>query len=261
MNEPLSKELQHRIKVMQDWFERNCPDQLWSSDDDDENRWAPRPAQFAFCKGFYSWEHRVKLCKSGESDRTGFIAHSIESGTGKTTSMWAALQRGISVGRFDSALVLDMPEFTLLCRHSHRGGEFGKRFANMFRQAREVAFLGLDDLGTEGSLSDATEETLFIILNHRCAHGMATVVTSNSTPVQISQMFSRRNHRKILRRLNQFFLAVDFEKVIPLPPTPPQDRPKAPGEGDHSQTDARRVPGDPSTTGEGGGLKNNFFGK
>ena len=70
--------------------------------------------------------------------------------------------------------------------------------------------LVLDDLATE-QLSKSSEAVLFEIIDHRTEQHLHTLITCNLQPKQLANQFSNLNSQKIMRRLGQFFLLIDFD--------------------------------------------------
>jgi DNA replication protein DnaC len=175
---------------------------------------APKPRKFNLVAGFFSYDKslqglRDELDKQ-ESDPCGIFAHGAP-GTGKTASAWQALRNYWNEFPSDEALFVKSVDFSLLAKSRYANGETREEFQELFDNMLAADLLILDDAGTE-KLSESVEEVLFKLLDTRTENGLATIITANYTPDEWAGGFSPKNQGKIARRLNQFFVRVNFDK-------------------------------------------------
>jgi hypothetical protein len=68
-------------------------------------------------------------------------------------------------------------------------------------KCKRTAWLFIDDLGKQGEWTASFEAAIFEILDHRKAHRLTTVFSSNSHPEEFSQLISPVNVEPIIGRL------------------------------------------------------------
>jgi len=81
-----------------------------------------------------------------------------------------------------------------------------ERDADAFETLLSVPMLMLDDLGVEPLMSNITIECLFTLLNERELSGLHTVVSSNLTPVELTQRYTERVCSRLFSKKNTAML-------------------------------------------------------
>ena len=123
-------------------------------------------------------------------------------GTGKTHQMWARAKRVIwesthlSYSRNDPprALFIEANGLVLELRNTFNSPEI--RELDVVKKYSEVPFLFIDDLGVE-KCSDYVFTAFYTIINYRYAHELTTIISSNLTPMDLSEKFSDRISSRI----------------------------------------------------------------
>ena len=104
-------------------------------------------------------------------------------------------------------------EFVRMVKSKHLSGEARATFDREFELLRDTdGIIFLDDLGTEKFVDTSAEDVLFDLFDSRANWNRRTVITCNYSPKELSAMFSPKNAEKMLRRFNQFFLRIDFDR-------------------------------------------------
>ena len=138
-------------------------------------------------------------------------------GTGKSHLLAATFNR--LVGRGGSELVAHPPLYVLTpnlldyVREGYDTGDYGDRFWSI----RRTPILLLDDLGAE-SRKPWTEQALFMLLDHRYANELPTVVATNIVPEDLEPRISSRLRDLTLSQVFEM-TGVDF-RLNAKPRTP-----------------------------------------
>ncbi len=192
--ERLRKERQQHIAN----FESTIPEDFYCLEVDT----APRPRQFKFVAEWYESPPMGKL---------GMILTGA-SGLGKTAAAWAMMLAGLKGGS-----VSGRPEFILsptffrIVKLKHVDRDARAEFNEMFNRLRNTELLVIDDLGSE-KITEPAQEVIFELLSTRCDNHADTTITTNDSMEKLAARFSG-NKAKMRRRLEQFFVTVNFDKV------------------------------------------------
>jgi DNA replication protein DnaC len=173
---------------------------------------SPRPAQFKFVESFWDSEAEDLRDVSGEPKRFGLFL-SGKSGSGKTAAATALYLRTALEDWSDDYAFRRSVEFVRMVKSKHLSGEARATFEREFELLRDTdGIIFLDDLGTEKFVDTSAEDVLFDLFDSRANWNRRTVVTCNYSPKELAAMFSPKNAEKMLRRFNQFFLRIDFDR-------------------------------------------------
>ncbi|MBX7246127.1 MAG: ATP-binding protein [Candidatus Sumerlaeaceae bacterium] len=125
-----------------------------------------------------------------------------KEGTGKTHIAVSILKDVI--GRGFTGLYWNVPELFLeLRRLMNTSSELTE--ADIFDEALSIDLLVLDDLGAERS-SDYVTERLYVMVNGRYEHDLATIITTNKTLEELRQQLGAR----IVSRICEMCIPIEF---------------------------------------------------
>jgi DNA replication protein DnaC len=116
----------------------------------------------------------------------------------------------------NTATVLDIDEgqerrLNVLETYCYSGGTIDQR-EELRRRLKNVALLGLDDLG-KSRLTEAAEDALFDLVDHRYAHGKPVLVTTQHTGDKLATRFANvANGQAFARRLR------DTSQIVTVTP-------------------------------------------
>jgi len=173
---------------------------------------SPRPAQFKFVESFWDSEAEDLRDEAGEPKQFGLFL-SGKSGSGKTAAATALYLRTALADWSDDYAFRRSVEFVRLVKSKHLSGEDRATFDHEFELLRDTdGIVFLDDLGTEKFMHSSAEDVLFDLFDSRANWNRRTVITCNHSPKELAAMFAPKNAEKMLRRFNQFFMRVDFDR-------------------------------------------------
>lgn len=183
---------------------------------------SPRPMQFDFVAGFFSAEEsrvnqyiqiRNYRRESFGMPYRGLFLHG-PSGTTKSASAWLAAT-GYIESHEEPAKLVSTSYLASVASQKHLDADLCRDFSELVQECLDVSLLILDDIGTEEMSGKAYEAALFRIIDERTKAGdLWTIITSNFNPEDLCErIFTSANKGKILRRINDYFLPVDFNHV------------------------------------------------
>jgi DNA replication protein DnaC len=193
-----------RLKKRREQFVRDCPAIYLNMTAEA----SPRPRQFKFITEYWTHAAEDARAAAGKEDGAHFLLFG-PSGTGKTASCWAAF-KDYRLRYDEDVAFVPAVKLVRLAKRQFGSGNDKQAFDEVFEQCLESDVLFLDDIGTE-KLTEASEAVLFEILDSRFNNGLQTYLTSNHGPRELAAKFPC-NREKILRRLEQFCVPVDFSK-------------------------------------------------
>jgi DNA replication protein DnaC len=202
-----SEQAQRRAKII----ERNL-ERLWQVTPSEfehlTEQGAPRPKQFKFVSQFFSADdspwHDAELRKQ----KHGLLLTGAP-GTGKTATLYAMLTDALESEAVEDFEFVKSVRFFRLAKSKHLSDEARTEFVTLFNRMVRVQLLAMDDIGTE-VISEGAQENVFELLDARLENWRFTALTTNCTPAQLAHTFGK-NSEKMARRMNQFFLTVNFD--------------------------------------------------
>lgn len=126
----------------------------------------------------------------------GLTLYSPSRGVGKTHLICAAGHRLLSAGF--SVFVTSAADLIETARMEARRETPG----NTIEYARSVDYLALDDIGTEGNVTDFVRETLYRIIDHRWKQEKPTLFTTNLLYAQLEQVIGGEMGSRIVSRMS-----------------------------------------------------------
>jgi DNA replication protein DnaC len=184
-------------------FRQRCPREYLHCTEEN----SPRPAQFKFVQSYW-----IRDDPEDDSPRKPGLILFGPPGAGKTAAVWALIKR--NRGQYWATwLFLKTVRLTTLAKGRHLSASAREEFLDVFNEAMSVELLALDDLGSE-KLSETAEEMLFELLDHRTERHATTLITCNYKAPELASKFPR-NRDKIMRRLTQYFVPVNFGVQAP----------------------------------------------
>jgi DNA replication protein DnaC len=133
------------------------------------------------------------------------------SGLGKTAAAWAAIRSRVYESHHTDFEFVKTVRFIGMAKARYVCQDAKEEFDEKFQRLLTVELLVLDDFLTE-RFSPSAEEVLFELLDTRTEQELFTIITTNKKPEEMAQKFPL-NAAKIMRRINQFFLKVNFDKT------------------------------------------------
>lgn len=191
-------------KAMQAW-ELLCPPLYQNSDE-----WLASPDA---AKNKVLNMRKIRQALEWSYGPKGLVMFGERSGTGKTSTAYVLIRREVIAGRACAAFT--HTEF------SRKATQFvvndrEKAGTRWIRLLGTVDLLVIDDFGksrfkTAGGESKAAEELLFDVIDARVVKKLPTILTSNDTAASIKARMSEDKAVPFLRRLQEFFDAVNFD--------------------------------------------------
>lgn len=143
-----------------------------------------------------------RVCEAFAAEPRGWLVLMGTYGVGKTHLAYAIA--GELLKRAVPVYAASVPEMLGMIRNGFRDAQ-GMDAEARLQALRRVEVLVLDDWGTEKG-SDWVGETMFQVLNHRYNERMATVITTNLTPAQLTARDARLASRLMDRNLSKWMI-------------------------------------------------------
>lgn len=150
------------------------------------NFFAKKPEEESAKLAVMSWYNSFGT--PNETKQGMFIYGSV--GTGKTHLASVSLM-GLINNKTVQPLFVSVPEFI---RELSNFDNWER--TNIYYEARDSEVLCLDDLGAE-TAKDWSRQVIFDLINHRYAHNLPTIITSNLNLDNISQVYEERTRSRI----------------------------------------------------------------
>jgi DNA replication protein DnaC len=186
--------------------------------EDISEKGSPRPVQFKIVAGYFTDfdDEKLEALREKKGEKvTGILAYG-PSGTGKTAAAWQAIENWWRHRQYDDVVFVKSVTFARLAKSRYVNGETREEWDELYESILTTELVVFDDFGTE-NLSASVEEILFEVLDTRTEKWLNTIITTNYTIKQLAANFMPKNRDKIARRLEQFFLKIDFSKPSTLP--------------------------------------------